>query len=901
MLKDANEMKPKSFEHYIFGKFVQTFEPLGAKELEEITWQAYKAQGKIQDYPLESILAILDEVGKLWRDPEYPGRKTALEHMPAIVGFHEKMVELSIEALGSLLDRRALEKKITLELGSRENIERWCYHPTYGGYIMYQPLGILLHVSAGNVFVGGIDSLVQGMLTKNANLLKLSSADPLFPLLFAKSLKECDPEGVLSGSFSILQFGGGDEEIEQKLKRLCNAIVVWGGEDAVMSYRKDLPLGTKLIEYGPKYSFSIVTQAGIREYGLPDACRLLAKDIALWEQRACSSPQVIYLEAREETSFPEEFLKNLALALDEISSAWPQGKLTDDEKVEITRTREMGRMDEAFGEARLLVPKDSTSWTIIFESSPEFKLSPLNRCIYIKPFRAWADILRNIIGKSEYLQTVGILASASEVKTLSRALVKCGVTRISEPGQMGEGKVASPHDGTFQLRQLVKTVCIESVRERFDLGEKLTALEGPSELEEKLAGLLKYASEHSSFYQARIPETSAPLAERFKTIPLLARDDVYEHTPPQGEGLLTGPLEGAYVFASGGTMGTPKFSFYSYEEWDTVTTIIAGIYEAAGIGKSDVVANLFMAGNLWTSFIVANEALAKIGCVTLPIAGNADIELVIKYLQLFRPTALLGLPSILIQIGEYFEKKELKDIRLSTILYGGEHLSDEAKKYLRAVLGAERILSAGYASVDGGPIGYQCPYSPGTVHHLLTDYQHLEILDPRSGEEVAPGSLGEIVITNLERRLMPIIRYRTGDLGRRVFRVCQCGKITPLFELLGRCDDVVRVGSVSIYPDAIEKVLALFPETSRLYQIEASREGKKDLLTIRTESKGGNPRNKSALQKKIRAALLEKNPELSEALREGWLGGLAIEIVEPGSIPRIRRTGKIKKVMDLRS
>ncbi|MFH0801667.1 MAG: acyl-CoA reductase [bacterium] len=894
-------MNPEPFEHYIFGRFVKTVEPLSPLELDEITWQAYKAQGKIQDYPLESILNILDEVGKLWRDPEYPGRKIACAHMPAIVGFHEKMVELSIEALGALLDRRALEKKITLEMGNRENLERWRYNPAYGGYIMYQPLGIILHVSAGNVFVSGIDSLVQGMLTKNANLLKLSSADPLFPLLFAKSLKECDPEGILSGSFSILQFRGGDEEIEQKLKRLCNAIVVWGGEEAVMSYRKDLPLGTKLIEYGPKYSFAIATQAGIREYTLPSACRLLAKDIALWEQRACSSPQVIYVEAREDNSFTEEFLKNLSEALDEISSAWPQGELTDDEKVEITRAREMGRVDEVFGEARLLVPRDSTSWTIIFEPSPEFKLSPLNRCIYVKPFRSWADILRNIIGKSEYLQTVGILASPAEVKTLSRALIKCGVTRICEPGQMGEGKVSSPHDGGYQLRQLVKTVCIESVRERFDLGEKLISTEGPPELEEKLGRLLNYASLHSSFYKNRIPETSAPLTERFPTIPLLTRDEVYEHTPPQGEGLLTGPLEGAYVFASGGTMGKPKFSFYTYDEWETVTTIIAGIYEAAGITKSDVVANLFMAGNLWTSFIVANEALAKIGCVTLPIAGNADIELVIKYLQLFRPTALLGLPSILIQLGEYFEKNDLHDIRVSTILYGGEHLSEEGKKYLRAVLGAERILSAGYASVDGGPIGFQCPYSPGTVHHLLTDYQHLEILEPQSGEEVAAGGLGEIVVTNLERHLMPFIRYRTGDLGRRIFRVCQCGKITPLFELLGRCDDVVRVGSVSIYPDAIDKILALFPETSRLYQIVASRQGIKDLLVIKSESRGEMPGDKSALQEKIRTALLEKNPELSEALREGWLGGLSIELVEPGAIPRIRRTGKIKKVVDLRS
>ncbi len=894
-------MQPSSFEHYVFGRFIKTVSPLSSRELEDITWQAYKAQGKIQEYPLENILGILDAVGNLWRNPDYPGRRTACAHMPSIVGFHGKMVELSIDALGELLRRKSLEEKINLEIGSRENLERWNYNPSYGGYIMHQPLGIILHVSAGNVFVSGIDSLVQGMLTRNVNLLKLSSADPLFPLLFARSLNECDPEGVLSGSFSMLQFKGGDEENEKRLKKLCNGIVVWGGEEAVMSYRRDLPLGTRLVEYGPRYSFAVVTRAGIGENGLPSTCRLLARDIAVWEQRACSSPQVVYVEAGEDGLIPDGFLENLSAALEDISGILPQGNLTDDEKVEITRARELGCMDEVFGEARLLVSEESTSWTVIFENSPEFKLSPLNRCIYVKPFKSWADILGNIVGKSDYLQTAGLLASAAEVKILSRALVKCGVTRISELGSMGEGKVSSPHDGGYQLRQLVKIVCIESVRERFDLGEKLSSAEAPSELDEKLSALLRFASENSSFYGKRIPREESPAGALLKKTPLLDRDEIYENTPPQGEGLMTGHLEGAYVFASGGTMGKPKFCFYSYDEWATVTTIIAGIYEAAGITRSDVVANLFMAGNLWTSFIVANEALARIGCVTLPIAGNADIELVIKYLQLFRPTALLGLPSILIQLGEYFEKKGLGEQRVSTILYGGEHLSQEAKKYLRSVLGAERILSAGYASVDGGPIGYQCPHSPGTIHHLLTDYQHLEILDPETSLEASAGELGEIVVTNLERRLMPIIRYRTGDLGRRVFRACECGKMTPLFELLGRCDDVVRVGSVSIYPDAIEKILALFSETSRLYQIEASHRGNKDVLSIRTESRGRLPGDLSALKDKIRTVLLEKNPELSEALREGWLGELSIEIVEPGSIPRIRRTGKIKKVVDLRN
>jgi phenylacetate-coenzyme A ligase PaaK-like adenylate-forming protein len=362
---------------------------------------------------------------------------------------------------------------------------------------------------------------------------------------------------------------------------------------------------------------------------------------------------------------------------------------------------------------------------------------------------------------------------------------------------------------------------------------------------------------------------------------------------------LTSVLERAYVFASGGSTGAPKFSFYSYDEWDQVTSILAEIYQVAGISSRDVVGNLFMAGNLWTSFIVANEALAKIGCVTLPIAGNADVELVLRYMQLFNPTALVGLPSIIIQIAEEVERRGLHP-KVDKILYGGEHLGAQVRNLLRRALGATVIVSAGYASVDAGPIGYQCHETPGSVHHLLYDYQYLEILDVDTLEPIKGEREGEIVITNMERHLMPILRYRTGDRGRWVRTPCACGRRTPLFELLGRVDDVVRVGSVSVYPDSIADVLAQVPGASQLFQIVAANDGTKDSLTIRTEYAGHNGTALEAVREGIYQTLLSDNGELAEALREGWLGSLSVEVLAPGGLPRIRRTGKIKKVVDLR-
>lgn len=885
-------------QHYIFGEFVEKKGHLTKKDLEDIFLRSYKVQGKLQDYPVSKIIDVLDRVGKLWKNPDYIGRKKACRYVPDQVGFSRRMVELALDAIGGTMEKTYLERKLRLEVGRKEYLDGWLYKPAYHGYLMAQPHGVVLHVSAGNVFIGGIDSLVHGFLTKNVNLLKVSSADPVFPLLFANSLKECDPDGILSSSYAILSFRSGEAEIEEELKKRCNAIVVWGGKEAVESYRKNLPIDTKLIEYGPKYSFGVITRKGFDGQEIRTVAKKLALDVVMWEQRACSSPHVIYVEAEEKI---KELAEVLAEELENLSKVLPQGKLTFDEKVEITKERELARMRRIKGAGGFIYPRGRTDWTVTYDNTSRFTFSPLNRFIYLKPFKNWAEMFSSIMEVCSYLQSVGILATPLELKALSRAFVRYGATRITEIGRMHSGKAGSPHEGSFQINQMVRWATIESVEERFDFGERLVHEDDKPLPWDKLKEIFSCAYENSEFYHQRFERIMLEKEDDLKKLPFLERKDIYENTPPRGKGLLTGVLENAYVFASGGTTGAFKFSFYSYDEFDEVTSILAEIYQVAGINSNDVVANLFMAGNLWTSFIVANEALEKIGCVTLPIAGNADIDFILNYIEVFKPTAVIGLPSIIIQLAEEIERRGEMQVKVDKILYGGEHLSRETTNYLEKVFSASVIRSAGYASVDGGPIGYQCSYCAGSVHHLISDYQYLEILDAETGKPVSGGTIGEIVITNLGRKLMPVIRYRTGDLGRRILGRCYCGVPSPLFELLGRCDDFLRVGSADINPDEIEKALSKFEGISHLFQMVAEKENRKDTLKIFAEDKRRSSSERKELASQIEKYILEQNRELAEAVREGWLGDFSVELVDSGAIPRIRRTGKIKKVVDKRS
>ena len=95
---------------------------------------------------------------------------------------------------------------------------------------------------------------------------------------------------------------------------------------------------------------------------------------------------------------------------------------------------------------------------------------------------------------------------------------------------------------------------------------------------------------------------------------------------------------------------------------------------------------------VYQALMLPNEALEKVGCVTLPIAGNADLELTLRYLQLFKPTALLGLPSVIIQLAELVKARGA-DVKIRTVLYGGEHVGAEACAFLHEVLGDVTVLA----------------------------------------------------------------------------------------------------------------------------------------------------------------------------------------------------------------
>ncbi|MFA6584698.1 MAG: hypothetical protein WCS77_10410, partial [Elusimicrobiaceae bacterium] len=164
------------------------------------------------------------------------------------------------------------------------------------------------------------------------------------------------------------------------------------------------------------------------------------------------------------------------------------------------------------------------------------------------------------------------------------------------------------------------------------------------------------------------------------------------------------------------------------------------------------------------------------------------------------------------------------------------------------------------------------------------------------------GCVGELVTTVLGKRHMPLIRFKLGDLGRFVEKPCPCGRRDRKFEILGRCDDRVHVGGAHVFVSDLAAAVNAVPELGFSFQVELGTSGPRDRMTLRAETK--KIVNSESARKKIGEKLLDSIKRSCEDLKYvldgGWMDDPVVEILPPGGIERVARTGKIKRVIDHR-
>lgn len=426
-----------------------------------------------------------------------------------------------------------------------------------------------------------------------------------------------------------------------------------------------------------------------------------------------------------------------------------------------------------------------------------------------------------------------------------------------------------------------------------DAVEEMDAAALGALVDEKLRTLFAAAQAGSPFHAARLQGLTLTGRAELVRVPILAKDDWVAASPPRSDAALTRPLGGAYVFRSGGSTGDPKFSIFAAEEFAASMVHFRRSYTSVGLGPADRVANLFAAGGLYASFVFVNRLLEELGCLNFPYTAAAPAEVVADGAARFGIDTLLGFPSWLLQVAPALAAR---GVRIRKVFYAGEHLHAEDRAALVGQLGCEVVASAGYGAVDSGLMGYQCEAMTGGWHHVLADHAYLEVLHPETLAPVPAGEEGLLVVTNLDRLLHPVIRYRVGDLARLVPGPCPCGRTTPRFELLGRGDDALRLGYATLTRAEVLAAYAGEPGLTSAVQLVKRREDGREALLVRVEVP--DPAGAPDLAGRLTTRLLEAKPDLAKMVAAGSLARPTVEVLAPGAIARVPVTGKFRGTID---
>jgi hypothetical protein len=447
-------------QQYVFGDFIDIDE-ITPSIINDLLRIATEKKKKLLLAPVKDIIDYFGRLSDLWMDPLSDIRKEALEILPLETGLSQEMVTYAIDRLAWSIEAKGFHKKLTREIGDMEMLDNWKYDGV-DRRMRYHPLGVLLHVISGNVLVGGAFSLAMGCITKNVNIIKTSSSLQQFPLLFAKSVYVSDTENIIRDTFSVINWKGGNKDIEQIIKQSCDGFIVWGGEDVVQNYRVGRRNSSRLVEFGPKVSLGIVTLKGWEETDKKQMSSSIARDISLWDQQSCSSPQVIFVESE---NVIHELAQLINIALSEYEKVLPRGTLTFDEEAELCREREVARFEQSLGQVEIIT-QNTDNWSIIIDYTNNYRLSPLKRSIYLKLVTNLSDFYKKVTDYKDYLQTIGYCVSKSELDGVINNLVLIGATRISQFGKMVESNIDDPHDGAFATNYFTKVVGVHFLQKK---------------------------------------------------------------------------------------------------------------------------------------------------------------------------------------------------------------------------------------------------------------------------------------------------------------------------------------------------------------------------------------------------------------------------------------------------
>ena len=361
------------------------------------------------------------------------------------------LADMYMKQIGQMLSAGAIRERMRIELGANYDkpVELTYSHSKATAVQILAPLGVLFHITAGNVDGLPFVSLLDGLLTGNINIVKLPKEEGGITVSLLEELFKVEPS--LREYVYVFDYSSKDIQAMRKLATVADAIVIWGGDEAISAVRKLAEPNTKIIEWGHKISFAYVTKEGLNK----DALEKLALHICLTNQLFCSSCQGVFFDTddmRDVYSFCEEFLPILEktcrenpFAFDKAAELFIQA--------EITLQEYHRKIENIKDDTRVFRDKNCS---ITAKPDNRLETSAMYRNIWVKPLKR--DEIMKLRPYKNYLQTAALICSEPEHNELSKKLLQTGLVKISDGFEMSNYAFGEAHDGVFTLRCYTKIV-----------------------------------------------------------------------------------------------------------------------------------------------------------------------------------------------------------------------------------------------------------------------------------------------------------------------------------------------------------------------------------------------------------------------------------------------------------
>jgi phenylacetate-CoA ligase len=343
----------------------------------------------------------------------------------------------------------------------------------------------------------------------------------------------------------------------------------------------------------------------------------------------------------------------------------------------------------------------------------------------------------------------------------------------------------------------------------------------------------------------------------------------------------------ARLHASSGTHGKPTVVGYTPADLEAWTELMARCMTMAGVRPGMLVHNANTYG-LFTGGHGFHQGAERIGCPVLPASGGFTARQAMLLHDL-GAQVLVATPSYAVVIAQAVEDAGIdpSSLRLHLGPFGGEAWTDGLREQIeRGLPGLRAVNVYGLSEMCGPGVAAECLDVRDGLH-VHEDHFLVEAIDPDSGLPVEEGGEGELVFTTLAKEAMPLLRYRTGDVGSLTTEPCACGRTTARIRgLRGRIDDMITVRGVNLYPSNVEHLLMSVPGVAPHYQLVVERPGAMDELTVQCEPVSTDV-DQAALRSRVESILHEQT-----GIR------LEVEVLPPGGVPRSE--GKAVRVVDRR-